>query len=173
MGHCDSSTQLSRNNGIFGVASGAIETDAAARAANARGSDRETTRVTSPHLTANTNIPTAANAGNMTGTNMTARAKTFGAWWLLAFVRFYKIFFSPFLGGACKFYPSCSNYAQEAIELHGARRGAWLALKRLGRCRPFTKGGFDPVPDAEDLDAAWLRSDVQWHEGVESKERAQ
>ncbi len=74
-------------------------------------------------------------------------------------MRFYKIFFSPFLGGACKFYPSCSNYAQEAIELHGARRGGWLALKRLGRCRPFTKGGFDPVPDAEDLDAAWLRSE--------------
>jgi putative membrane protein insertion efficiency factor len=68
-------------------------------------------------------------------------------WLLLLFVRFYQIFFSPFLGGACKFYPSCSRYAQEAIEVHGARRGAWLAMKRLGRCRPFTKGGFDPVPD--------------------------
>ncbi|MGA8022365.1 MAG: membrane protein insertion efficiency factor YidD [Candidatus Acidiferrales bacterium] len=68
-------------------------------------------------------------------------------WLLLLFVRFYQIFFSPFLGGACKFYPSCSRYAQEAIEMHGARRGAWLAMKRLGRCRPFTKGGFDPVPE--------------------------
>jgi putative membrane protein insertion efficiency factor len=102
-----------------------------------------------------------------------AKAKTFGAWWLLAFVRFYKIFFSPFLGGACKFYPSCSNYAQEAIELHGARRGALLALKRLGRCRPFTKGGFDPVPDAEDLDASWLRSDVPFVGTMQGKERAQ
>jgi len=108
-----------------------------------------------------------------TGINTFARAKTFGAWWLLAFVQFYKIFFSPFLGGACKFYPSCSNYAQEAIELHGARRGAFLAMKRLGRCRPFTKGGFDPVPDAEDLDAEWLRSDARWHASAESKERAQ
>jgi uncharacterized protein len=108
-----------------------------------------------------------------TGANLAARGKAFGAWWLLAFVHFYKIFFSPFLGGACKFYPSCSNYAQEAIELHGARRGAWLALKRLGRCRPFTKGGFDPVPDAEDLDAEWLRSDAPLDGSVESKERAQ
>jgi putative membrane protein insertion efficiency factor len=109
----------------------------------------------------------------MSATNMGARAKTFGGWSLRAFVQFYKIFFSPFLGGACKFYPSCSNYAQEAIELHGARRGAWLALKRLGRCRPFTKGGFDPVPDAEDLDAEWLRSGAPLVEAVQSKERAQ
>ncbi len=80
---------------------------------------------------------------------------------------------APFFAASCKFYPSCSNYAQEAIELHGARRGAWLAVKRLGRCRPFTKGGFDPVPDAEGPDAPWLRSDVQWDGSVESKERAQ
>jgi putative membrane protein insertion efficiency factor len=167
MGHCDSSTQLGRDAGVFGVAGGAVETDAAPRAANARGIIRETSRVTSPEVIANTNM------GTHTGTNTFARAKTFGAWWLLAFVRFYKIFFSPFLGGACKFYPSCSNYAQEAIELHGARRGAWLALKRLGRCRPFTKGGFDPVPDAEDLDAEWLRSGARLGGAVESKERAQ
>jgi hypothetical protein len=144
MGHCDSSTQLSRNNGIFGVAGGAVETDA---------SQREGVAIAPK--------------------NPRVSTKTFGKWWLLAFVQFYKIFFSPFLGGACKFYPSCSNYAQEAIELHGARRGAWLALKRLGRCRPFTKGGFDPVPDAEDLDAEWLRSDARLGGAVESKERAQ
>jgi uncharacterized protein len=71
-----------------------------------------------------------------------------GQWSLLALVQLYRIFLSPFLGGACKFYPSCSQYAQEAIALHGAKRGSWLALKRLGRCRPFTKGGFDPVPDS-------------------------
>ena len=167
MGHCDSSTQLGRNAGVFGVAGGAVETDAAARAANARCINGETSRVTSPQLTANTNMSTH------TGTNTFARAKTVGAWSLLAFVQFYKVFFSPFLGGACKFYPSCSNYAQEAIELHGARRGAFLAMKRLGRCRPFTKGGFDPVPDAEDLDAVWLRSDARWDASVQSKERAQ
>jgi uncharacterized protein len=70
-----------------------------------------------------------------------------GQWLLLALVQLYRIFLSPFLGGACKFYPSCSQYAQEAIARHGAKRGSWLALKRLGRCRPFTRGGFDPVPD--------------------------
>ena len=74
-----------------------------------------------------------------------------GAWVLLALIRMYQIFLSPFLGGACKYHPSCSRYAQEAVQKHGARRGAWLALKRLGRCRPFVKGGFDPVPEPEDL----------------------
>ena len=71
-----------------------------------------------------------------------------GQWLLLALVQMYRVFLSPFFGGACKFYPSCSRYAQEAIAVHGARRGSWLALKRLGRCRPFTKGGVDPVPDS-------------------------
>ncbi|HXW62900.1 MAG TPA: membrane protein insertion efficiency factor YidD [Candidatus Acidoferrales bacterium] len=61
-------------------------------------------------------------------------------------VRCYMIFFSPFFGGACKFQPSCSQYAYEAILLHGAWRGSVLALKRLLRCRPLTVGGFDPVP---------------------------
>jgi putative membrane protein insertion efficiency factor len=73
--------------------------------------------------------------------------KSSGAWLLLLLVRFYMLLLSPFFGGACKFHPSCSNYAYEAIALHGAHRGVLLALKRLLRCRPFTKGGFDPVPD--------------------------
>lgn len=46
----------------------------------------------------------------------------------------------------CRFYPSCSTYAQEAIEVHGARRGSWLMVRRLSRCRPFGPSGFDPVP---------------------------
>lgn len=70
-----------------------------------------------------------------------------GASLLLLLVRLYMVLLSPFFGGACKFYPSCSNHAYEAIARHGARRGVVLALKRLLRCRPFTKGGFDPVPD--------------------------
>ncbi|HLV96556.1 MAG TPA: membrane protein insertion efficiency factor YidD [Candidatus Acidoferrales bacterium] len=74
-------------------------------------------------------------------------APSFGAWLLLAFLRFYIIFLSPVFGGACKFYPSCSNYAIEAVTKHGAQRGFLLAAKRLLRCRPFTQGGFDPVPD--------------------------
>jgi putative membrane protein insertion efficiency factor len=73
-----------------------------------------------------------------------------GKWILLLFVRFYQVFLSPFFGGACKFYPSCSRYGYEAIAKHGAWRGSVLAAKRLFRCRPFTKGGFDPVPDVVD-----------------------
>ena len=144
MGHCDSSTQHGRDGGVPGVAGGAVETDACQHAGAA-----------------------------IAPKNPRESSKTFGAWWLLAFVQFYKIFFSPLLGGACKFYPSCSNYAQEAIELHGARRGGWLVLKRLGRCRPFTKGGFDPVPDAEDSDAPWLRSGARFAGSIDGKERAQ
>jgi len=68
----------------------------------------------------------------------------------LFFVRLYILFLSPIFGGACKFQPSCSNYAQEAISRHGAWRGFVLSMKRLGRCRPFTKGGFDPVPETLD-----------------------
>lgn len=99
------------------------------------------------------------------------RISAAGRWLLLALVHLYRVFLSPFLGGACKFYPSCSQYAQEAIALHGAKRGGLLALKRLGRCRPFTKGGFDPVPDStlgldpamtderhDYSDAEWLRT---------------
>ena len=94
-------------------------------------------------------------------------------WLLLLLVRLYQTFLSPFLGGACKFYPSCSHYAQEAIEVHGARRGAWLAMKRLGRCRPFTKGGFDPVPELGDAVRYWSEyRDADWLRTV-GKERAQ
>jgi len=67
---------------------------------------------------------------------------------LLLGVRFYQFALAPIMiSSACKFYPSCSRYAGEAIERHGAARGLRLALARLWRCRPFTAGGFDPVPD--------------------------
>lgn len=62
-------------------------------------------------------------------------------------MRVYQAALSPLLGGACRFHPSCSHYAIEAIERHGAARGAWMALKRVLRCRPFAAGGFDPVPE--------------------------
>jgi putative membrane protein insertion efficiency factor len=63
-------------------------------------------------------------------------------------IRLYQWTLSPWLGGACRFYPSCSNYALEAVEIHGAVRGSWLALKRLCKCHPFHPGGFDPPPCA-------------------------
>jgi hypothetical protein len=69
---------------------------------------------------------------------------------LLLLVRAYQLLLGPFLGGACRFYPSCSNYAMQAIEQHGARRGAALAVKRVLRCHPFSAGGVDLVPDHAD-----------------------
>src|SRR5271169_6208014 len=70
---------------------------------------------------------------------------------LLFAVGVYQAFFSALMPSACKFYPSCSNYAAEAVRIHGARRGSWLALRRVSRCHPFTPGGVDLVPDAADF----------------------
>ena len=67
-------------------------------------------------------------------------------WILIAVVRGYQVVLSPLLPAACRYYPSCSAYAVEALEKHGALRGAWLAAKRIGRCHPFRAGGYDPVP---------------------------
>jgi len=65
---------------------------------------------------------------------------------LLAAVRGYQYALRPMLGANCRFYPSCSDYAREAIERHGAARGCWLAARRVCRCHPYHPGGFDPVP---------------------------
>jgi len=63
--------------------------------------------------------------------------------WLL---RGYQLLVSPMLGQNCRFYPSCSSYAIEAVEVHGAARGGWLAMRRVCRCHPWHPGGVDPVP---------------------------
>ena len=61
-------------------------------------------------------------------------------------IRIYRYAISPMMASHCRFYPSCSCYAQEAIERHGLLRGGWLSLSRLGRCHPWNPGGYDPVP---------------------------
>src|SRR5271170_112219 len=78
------------------------------------------------------------------GLSRTARA-------LLLGVHVYQAFFSALMPSACKFYPSCSQYASDAVRIHGARRGSWLALRRLSRCHPFSPGGVDFVPDAGEV----------------------
>ena len=65
---------------------------------------------------------------------------------LLGAIRAYRYLLRPMLGANCRFYPSCSDYASEAITRHGAARGTWLALRRIGRCHPWHPGGYDPVP---------------------------
>ena len=65
---------------------------------------------------------------------------------LIVLVGAYRYALSPMLGRSCRFHPSCSEYAQEALERHGALRGVWLALRRIGRCHPWHPGGYDPVP---------------------------
>lgn len=69
---------------------------------------------------------------------------------LIICVRFYIRFISPLLGPCCRFYPSCSHYAVEAIEIHGVAWGLGLAIRRLLCCHPFNPGGYDPVPKARD-----------------------
>ena len=64
----------------------------------------------------------------------------------LSLLRFYKRQVSPCLPPSCRFIPTCSEYALEAVEKYGAWKGSWLALRRLLRCHPFCKGGYDPVP---------------------------
>ena len=65
---------------------------------------------------------------------------------MLVLIQLYRWILSPFIGGQCRFYPTCSIYAREAIKLHGPWRGSVLAAKRLGRCHPLHPGGNDPVP---------------------------
>tara|TARA_Y100000996_G_scaffold317417_1_gene253544 strand:+ start:57 stop:269 length:213 start_codon:yes stop_codon:yes gene_type:complete len=64
---------------------------------------------------------------------------------LLKLILFYKNFLSPYLGGNCKYEPSCSNYSHQAISKHGAIKGTVLTILRLARCNPFSRGGYDPI----------------------------
>ena len=65
---------------------------------------------------------------------------------LLKLIRAYKLLISPLFAGSCRFYPSCADYMSEAVCLHGTLKGAWLGIRRLGRCHPLGSHGFDPVP---------------------------
>lgn len=69
---------------------------------------------------------------------------------LIALIRFYQTAVSPYKRPCCKYYPTCSNYAVEAIERFGAFKGSFLALFRILRCNPFSRGGYDPVPEKRD-----------------------
>ncbi|UOD50538.1 membrane protein insertion efficiency factor YidD [Orrella daihaiensis] len=67
-------------------------------------------------------------------------------WILIKLVRGYQYFLSPWLGSNCRFNPTCSEYTIQSIKQHGAIKGSWLGIRRIGRCHPWAKGGDDPVP---------------------------
>ena len=67
---------------------------------------------------------------------------------LMSLVRLYQITLSPWIGGQCRFYPTCSHYSMSALAQHGAVRGTWLTMKRLGKCHPYHPGGVDEVPSS-------------------------
>lgn len=67
----------------------------------------------------------------------------------LGVIKGYQRTLSPLLGARCRYHPSCSHYTFEAIEIHGAAKGSWMGLRRIGRCHPFHEGGYDPVPGSE------------------------
>lgn len=69
-------------------------------------------------------------------------------WLMIAFIRLYQWGISPLIGPRCRFSPTCSNYAIEALKVHGVIKGSWLASKRLLKCHPLHPGGYDPVPPA-------------------------
>ncbi len=76
----------------------------------------------------------------------------FLAWPLIWLVKFYRFAISPWLGSNCRFQPTCSEYAIEALKTHGVLRGSWLAARRISRCHPWGGSGYDPVPGNDETD---------------------
>lgn len=66
----------------------------------------------------------------------------------IGFVRLYQLVISPWMPSSCRYHPTCSQYSIEAFQKHGALKGLWLTIKRIGRCHPWSRGGHDPVPEA-------------------------
>ena len=72
---------------------------------------------------------------------------------LIALLKAYRFAISPLYGQVCRYHPTCSAYALEAVTEHGAIKGSWLAIRRIGRCHPWAAGGYDPVPARKNLTA--------------------
>jgi len=66
---------------------------------------------------------------------------------LIGIVRLYQLIISPYMPSSCRYHPTCSQYGIDALKKHGALKGIWLTIKRIGRCHPWSKGGYDPVPE--------------------------
>lgn len=90
--------------------------------------------------------PSEVRSGLMEDRVAVERKRSVAMWLLRGPIRFYQLAISPMTPSVCRYYPSCSNYAIEAIDKYGALKGGWLAIRRILRCHPFRPGGFDPVP---------------------------
>lgn len=88
----------------------------------------------------------AVRDGSARGETSAPTRRSVAKWLLRGPIRFYQLAISPMTPATCRYYPSCSNYAIEAIDKYGALKGGWLAVRRILRCHPFRPGGFDPVP---------------------------
>jgi uncharacterized protein len=82
-------------------------------------------------------------------------------WLLVGLIRIYQLAISPLLGQRCRYYPSCSAYTLEAIQVHGALKGSWLGVRRVARCHPWADGGYDPVPPARKNSASESRDSAR------------
>jgi len=102
-------------------------------------------------------VPPVAGDGGLTDVSEAGR-RSGGAWVLIHLIGGYQRVVSPLLVPRCRFAPSCSAYALQAVTEHGALRGGWLAIRRIGRCHPFHPGGFDPVPPSRTRRPAPMRT---------------
>ena len=82
---------------------------------------------------------------------------------LILLVKGYRLIFSPYVGRSCRFAPTCSQYALDALNEYGALKGSWLALRRIGRCHPWHAGGYDPVPTKTDASQKHCCTDEACH----------
>lgn len=85
-------------------------------------------------------------------------------WILIAFIKFWRKFISPLYGDVCRYYPTCSAYGLESVQVHGAIKGSWLTVRRIASCHPWAAGGYDPVPGTPAA-AEWAREQAE-HEAA-------
>lgn len=85
---------------------------------------------------------------------------------LIALLRAYRFAISPLYGQVCRYHPTCSAYALEAVIVHGSIKGSWLAVRRIARCHPWTPGGYDPVPGKKDISGQQELGTVNTTQGV-------